>query len=166
MIFVTVGTHEQQFDRVVKEIDLLKEKEIIKEEVFIQTGYCDYKPKHCKYKDVISYKEMDKYTKEASIVITHGGPGSIFQAIQYGKKPVVVPRNPDFDEHVDDHQIKFAKRMKENNRIDLVLDIKTLSEAVLEYKGYENIKYTNESSNFIQKFDSLINNMFSGGINE
>lgn len=26
MIFVTVGTHEQQFNRLIKEIDLLKKK--------------------------------------------------------------------------------------------------------------------------------------------
>ncbi len=28
MIFVTVGTHEQQFNRLIKEIDLLKKMEV------------------------------------------------------------------------------------------------------------------------------------------
>ena len=111
MIFVTVGTHEQNFDRLVKEVDNLVKENVIKEEVFIQTGYSNYVPKYCKYEAVISYDEMERLTKTARIVITHGGPGSIFLPIQYMKKPIVVPRNPKFDEHVDNHQILFAKRM-------------------------------------------------------
>ena len=38
MIFVTVGTHEQSFERLVKEMDRLVETGVITEEVFIQTG--------------------------------------------------------------------------------------------------------------------------------
>ena len=36
MIFVTVGTHEQPFDRLVEEIDRLKQANIIDEDVVIQ----------------------------------------------------------------------------------------------------------------------------------
>ncbi|HEM5383842.1 TPA: multidrug MFS transporter, partial [Streptococcus suis] len=35
MIFVTVGTHEQQFNRLIKEIDLLKKNGSITDEIFI-----------------------------------------------------------------------------------------------------------------------------------
>lgn len=166
LIFVTVGTHEQQFDRVVKEIDELKKNGVIKEDVFIQTGYCTYKPACCEYKDVISYDEMDHYTKKARIVITHGGPGSIFQAIQYGKKPIVVPRNPEFDEHVDDHQIKFTKRMHNNGRIDLVLDINDLKEKIINYEGYQNNENNNNDNvnKFIREFDNIVLRLFNGGL--
>ncbi|HFR3379458.1 TPA: multidrug MFS transporter, partial [Streptococcus suis] len=34
MIFVTVGTHEQQFNRLIKEIDLLKKNGSITDEIF------------------------------------------------------------------------------------------------------------------------------------
>ncbi|HHK7668656.1 TPA: multidrug MFS transporter, partial [Streptococcus pneumoniae] len=34
MIFVTVGTHEQQFDRLIKEVDYLKKENLIQDEVF------------------------------------------------------------------------------------------------------------------------------------
>ncbi len=44
MIFVTVGTHEQPFNRLIKEVDRLVETGIIKDEVFIQTGYSTYEP--------------------------------------------------------------------------------------------------------------------------
>ena len=39
MIFVTVGTHEQPFNRLIQKVDELKRDGIIKDEVIIQTGY-------------------------------------------------------------------------------------------------------------------------------
>ena len=39
MIFVTVGTHEQPFDRLIQKIDEWKRNGIVNEEVIIQTGY-------------------------------------------------------------------------------------------------------------------------------
>ncbi|HEV1534200.1 TPA: multidrug MFS transporter, partial [Streptococcus pneumoniae] len=49
MIFVTVGTHEQQFDRLIKEVDYLKKENLIQDEVFIQIGYSSYIPKYCEW---------------------------------------------------------------------------------------------------------------------
>lgn len=49
MIFVTVGTHEQPFNRLVKKIDELKRDGVITEEVIIQTGFSTYEPKYCKW---------------------------------------------------------------------------------------------------------------------
>lgn len=37
MIFVTVGTHEQPFNRLIKKVDELKRDGIIREEVVMQT---------------------------------------------------------------------------------------------------------------------------------
>ena len=160
MIFVTVGTHEQNFDRLVKEVDDLVKEKVIKEDVFIQTGYSKYIPQYCNYKTITSYDEMERLTKEARIIITHGGPGSIFLPIQYMKKPIVVPRNPDFDEHVDNHQILFAKRMFNNNKVDLVLNIKDLKDTILNYKGYEEGSYNSNQEVFINKFDECIADLF------
>lgn len=39
MIFVTVGTHEQPFNRLIQKVDELKRDGIIKDEVIIQTGW-------------------------------------------------------------------------------------------------------------------------------
>lgn len=160
MIFVTVGTHEQSFDRVIKEIDYLKGENIIEDEVFIQSGFTNFKPKYCKYKDVISFGEMIDYTEKSRIVITHGGPGSIFLPIQMGKKPIVVPRNPKFDEHVDEHQILFSKRMYDQNRIELVLDINSLKDAILNYENYSSGGYEDKRKNFINKFEIVVDSLF------
>ena len=55
MIFVTVGTHEQPFDRLVKAIDELKRDQLITDDIFIQTGYSTYSPKYCVDKTVPSF---------------------------------------------------------------------------------------------------------------
>lgn len=39
MIFVTVGTHEQPFNRLLQKIDELKKDGTIQDDVIIQTGY-------------------------------------------------------------------------------------------------------------------------------
>ena len=76
MIFVTVGTHEQPFDRLVKAIDELKKEQLIDDDVFIQTGYSTYSPEYCEWSKFVPYAEMEKKMTEARIVITHGGPAS------------------------------------------------------------------------------------------
>lgn len=45
------------------------------------------------------------------IVITHGGPASFIMPLQIGKTPIVVPRQHQFNEHVNDHQVEFARNV-------------------------------------------------------
>ena len=60
MIFVTVGTHEQQFDRLVRAIDELRADEMINEPVFVQTGYCTFEPKHCEHSKFLPLPLLDQ----------------------------------------------------------------------------------------------------------
>ena len=165
MIFVTVGTHEQGMDRLLIELDRLIENKLIECEVVAQIGYSDYKPKNYKYKELISYDEMDELVKKADIVITHGGPGSIFHAIHYKKVPIVVPRNPVYNEHVDEHQILFCKRLVANKRIIPVYEIKELGNCILNYDKFASTCVGSKGNNelFIRKFESMINQMMKIG---
>ena len=112
MIFVTVGTHEQQFNRLIEEIDRLKENGIIKDEVIMQTGYCTYEPKYCEWSELLPYDQMLENVDKADIVITHGGPSSFIMPLQIGKIPIVVPRQKKYDEHVNNHQVEFSTAVK------------------------------------------------------
>ncbi len=77
MIFVSVGTHEQPFNRLVKAVDDLKKDGVITDEVIIQTGFSTYKPKYCQCSKLIPYQQMIKNVADAKIVITHGGARDI-----------------------------------------------------------------------------------------
>lgn len=135
MIFVTVGTHEQPFNRLIKAVDDLVADGTIIEEVIIQRGYSTYEPKHCKYYDLLPWDEMQKYNKEARIVITHGGPASFIDVLALGKTPIVVPRQAKYNEHVNDHQLEFAKQLiKKNISIVVIENIKNLKTIILSSK--------------------------------
>lgn len=160
MIFVTVGTHEQSFERLIKEIDELKGNGIIKEDVFIQTGFTDYIPKNCEWSKLISFKDMDKKVSDARIVITHGGPASFIAPLQKGKIPIVVPRQFEFNEHVNNHQVDFAKQVeKRKKNIIVVYDIKDLKDKILNYdKIIKQMNSSNSSNNekFCKDFENEI----------
>lgn len=159
MIFVTVGTHEQSFNRLVKEVDRLKEIGAIKDDVFIQTGYSDYEPKHCDFSKFLSFKEMKNKVDNADIVISHGGPASFIAPLQVGKIPVVVPRQFKFDEHVNDHQLDFAKQVESRMKnIIVVEDIKDLENTLKNYKStIKKMKNSNSTNN--KKFCSDLENI-------
>lgn len=137
MIFVTVGTHEQPFNRLIRKIDELKRDGIIKEEVIMQIGYSTYEPKYCRWSKLLPYSEMVKNVKDARIVITHGGPASFIMPLQIGKVPIVVPRQKEFDEHVNNHQVDFSKAVEDRMGIIItVTDINKLEEMITNYNNY------------------------------
>ena len=148
MIFVTVGTHEQQFNRLIKTIDKMVEDGEIKEEVVIQKGYSDYEPKHCKSYKLIGYDEMQKYMDEARIVITHGGPSSFIEPLTKGKVPIVVPRKKEFNEHVNNHQVEFTREVKKRMKnIILAESDQEIQSAIKDYdEKIKNLEIKNNSN--------------------
>lgn len=148
MIFVTVGTHEQPFNRLIKKVDALIADGSIDEKVIIQTGFSTYTPVHCEAHKMMSFEEMQQTLKEAHIVITHGGPSSFIEALQFGKVPIVVPRQEKFHEHVNNHQVDFTKLIaKRMNNIIPVYDVENLLTTINNYDEIVKTKNTGESSN-------------------
>lgn len=160
MIFVTVGTHEQPFDRLVAGIDKLKESGILTEDVTIQTGFSTYEPGFCTWQKLFPYQEMIKNVAEARVVITHGGPSSFIMPLQIGKIPIVVPRKKEFNEHVNDHQVAFCREVaRRQKNIILVEDIEALKDAVLGYDNLVREMQVNQSSNnqkFCKEFEKIV----------
>lgn len=163
MIFVTVGTHEQPFNRLIEYIDSLKKDGVVSEEVIIQTGFSTYEPRYCKWSKLLSYKEMVQNVVDARIVITHGGPASFIMPLQIGKTPIVVPRQKQFNEHVNDHQVDFAKAVAERmGTIIPVTEINELRNIIINYdeivaKMPSGIKSNNE--NFNKQLEQLVNEL-------
>ena len=165
MIFVTVGTHEQPFDRLVKCIDQMVADGKIKEEVIIQKGYTDYEPQNCECHKLIGYDDMKKYIADARIVVTHGGPASFVAPLSIGKIPIVVPRQYKYNEHVNDHQLDFAREVEKRMKNILVAnDEKQIADIILNYddeiKKIENLLSCNNEK-FVEKFVLEIGNLFN-----
>ncbi len=161
MIFVTVGTHEQPFNRLIECVDNLKRDGRITEDVVMQTGYSTYEPKYCAWQKLYPYQQMGKLVEEARIVITHGGPSSFIMPLQIGKTPIVVPRRHAFNEHVNDHQLAFSRAVAERMGTILVVEeIEHLGEVITQYdelvggmKGdlkSNNSRFNNELSKLVE----------------
>lgn len=137
MIFVTVGTHEQPFDRLVRHMDALKRSGVLSDEVIIQTGYSDYEPQACAWQKFYPYSEMRSLVERADIIVTHGGPSSFIMPLQVGKVPIVVPRRESLGEHVNDHQVAFAREVAKRQKNILVAeDMDTLTDMLVHYGQY------------------------------
>lgn len=166
MIFVTVGTHEQPFNRLIEYVDKLVEYGNISEEVILQIGYSTYEPKNCRWQRFFLFKEMAQKIADARIVITHGGPSSFIAPLQIGKIPIVVPRKKEFNEHVNNHQVEFSKAVAEKLKSIIVIEeIETLRDIIGKY---DNIINTMEKSinrnndRFCYEFGKIVNEIMKG----
>ena len=163
MIFVTVGTHEQPFNRLIEYVDNLKGGSIIDEEVVMQIGFSTYEPKYCTWQKLFPYRRMIEYVNEARIVITHGGPSSFIMPLQVGKTPIVVPRQKQFNEHVNNHQLEFAKQVAARQKNIIVIeDIEDLKGSILNYDKLvceNNSGLKSNNSVFNEKFEAIVNEL-------
>lgn len=167
MIFVTVGTHEQPFNRLIEEMDRLKGEGILDEDVIMQTGFSSYEPKNCEWSKLLPYSQMQENVRNARIVITHGGPASFIMPLQVGKVPIVVPRQLQYNEHVNDHQVEFTRAVAERmGNIIPVYDIRDLGQIIVDYD--ENVgRMTNNNLNsnnqqFNRELERITSDMFAG----
>ena len=158
MVFVTVGTHEQQLNRLVSYMDEWASSH--DEEVIIQSGFSTYEPKSAKFSKLFPYKTMVELVDKARIVITHGGPSSFIMPLQIGKVPVVVPRMKDYDEHVNNHQLDFARAVAERQgNIIVVEDVTKLGDTIDNYDAIVNGMKNGLASNnevFCNRFEELV----------
>ena len=100
----------------------------------IRDRFSTYEPKYCQWSKLIPYQQMIKNVEDARIVITHGGPASFIMPLQIGKTPIVVPRQHQFNEHVNDHQVEFARNVSQRmGTIIPVEDIETLGDVIINY---------------------------------
>jgi len=104
MIFVTVGT-TLCFDELIKAVDDLIANGQISEHVCMQIGNGKYLPKNCQY--FRFQKSIDKWISKASLVICHGGTGTVLSLMTL-KKTFIAVANP---LAADDHQSQFLNQL-------------------------------------------------------
>jgi len=163
MIFVTVGTHEQSFNRLIRYMDQwAKEHD---EEVIVQLGYTKLIPQNCRYFKIAGHNEYLDLINRARIVITHGGPCCFTKVLKSGKIPVVVPRQKRFGEHVDDHQMDISCEIEQrNHNIIVVKDVEQLGDIISNYEkmteGMNKNGIEINNKEFCRALSEIVDNMF------
>ena len=129
MILVMLGTQNNSFHRLLEKIEELIKDNIIKDEVVVQAGYTKFKSDYMQIFDMIPREELEEYQKQADLIITHGGVGSIITSLKLGKKVIAVPRLHEHGEHVNNHQIEIVELFDKKGYIIGCIDVEKLEEA-------------------------------------
>ena len=131
-----MGMEVHPFDRLARAVDELQARGGADGEDFlIQLGACTYVPRHARHERYLSFGQLCENVRASSVVITHAGAGSTLVCIQQGKHPVMVPRRSGWGEHVDEHQVPFARKLSEGGMGTTVEDVADLPAAIAAARG-------------------------------
>ena len=176
MIFVSLGTQDKPFNRIIDYILKLKEeiKELEDIEIVFQIGQTklseEEKSKIEKLNEKIKNKEdknitvfnmlkpeeMKKYIINSSIVITHAGVGTIMECIENNKDIIVLPRKEENGEHVNNHQEEIAFEMEKNGLLYKVDTYEKMQEIVIELIKNSNNKKEKKYISNNEKFNDML----------
>ena len=123
MIFATVGTHHDPFQRLLDGLAALDPAELV-----VQHGSGTPPPRVARAEPYMPFDEILDCYHEADKVIMHSGVGSILCANRAGHVPLVVPRRHDLGEHVDEHQAELARALASRGSVIPVWEIEDLPE--------------------------------------
>ena len=106
LVVVLLGTDHHPFERLVSWADVVAR---LRPDVrFVVQHGATRAPLHAEGHGYLPHRHLQELIGEASVVVCHGGPGTIMDARGAGHVPVCVPRDPARGEHVDGHQLRFA----------------------------------------------------------
>jgi UDP-N-acetylglucosamine transferase subunit ALG13 len=129
-LVVAVGTDHHPFHRLMRWIeDMIGGGVIPGHQALVQFG-SSQRPSNALVQALIPRPELLALMAQADVVVGHGGPGVIMDARSMGRRPIVVPRLARHGEVIDDHQVTFARRLAESDKIVLAEDSESFVAAV------------------------------------
>ena len=156
MILLIVGTQKFQFNRLLMTIDKLIDEKKITERVVAQVGHSDYKPVNYEFQDFFDSNKFDLLMDESTLIITHGGVGSIVSALKKNKKVIVVPRLKKYNEHIDDHQLEIVEEFKKRKHILLNTNLNDLYSDLCNIEYFKPNLYKKDSNRMLYEIDKFI----------
>ena len=164
MIFVTLGTQDKEFKRLIDIIYKYLEDSNSDENIIIQYGNTKYDYdvfntyKNVKCFDFISPEDFEKYLNEADFVITHAGVGTIINGLNHNKKLIVIPRLKKYKEHVNDHQLQITENFAYEGYILQYKEDDDLQDLIKKVKDFKPKKYESNNKQFNDELEKIINN--------
>lgn len=158
MIFVTLGTQDKAFTRLLDAIEKQIENGNIKEEVIVQAGYTKYESKNMKIYKLISFDEFDSYMKKCDLLITHAGVGSIMTGLNNNKKVIAAARLKEFNEHTNNHQLDILREFTKKGYILSLEDFDDLGKVIKKSKNFKPKKFKSNNDRFVKIIEDFIDN--------
>lgn len=152
LIFVTVGSSQYGFQRLVEKVDEIAPSLPLK--VMVQSGCTGYVPRSVEWAAFLTYEEMMRKMAEATLIIGHASAGPILHSRKFKVPLIVVPRRPELKEHLDGHQVETGQAIANLPFIDVVWDVADLRNSILSI--LENPACLTVGRKPIQQVDELI----------
>ena len=159
MIIVLLGTFPTAFKRPLIEIEKLCKKGLITEEVIVQSGHTQFDSEYLKMRPFISPDELTELYKQARVVITQAGTGSLIKGMKLNKKIIAIPRLAKYGEVVDDHQEEILHEFTKLNYILPWTEDIALEEVLSKIDDFEPSPYISTKQNIIDHLEGYINSL-------
>ena len=163
MIFVTLGTQDKQFKRLIIAVEREIIRGNIKEKVILQSGSTKYKTSLSKDQlEIIPYisgKQFEEYMNESSFIITHAGVGTIIEGLKKGKKIIAVARLKRFGEHVNDHQKQIVENFSEEGYLLALDNVDDLYKVLPKIKNFKVRTFESNNKNFLRNLEKDLENL-------
>lgn len=158
LLFATVGA-TLPFDRLTAAVAGLKASGQIAEDVLIQTGVGSTPISGVTNHETLRFEEIQDLLKRASIVVSHGGTGSIITALREGCHVIVMPRLPQLGEVYDDHQVEITAAFELRGLIQSASDPDSLLRAIEATRQRQRVTATTEPQALAEFLDGIISSM-------
>jgi UDP-N-acetylglucosamine transferase subunit ALG13 len=149
LLFATVGA-TLPFDRLVASVAALKAEGAIPERVILQTGVGGKKPDGLdEVVETLPFDRVKDVLREASIVICHGGTGSLITALREGCHVIAIPRLAELGEHYDDHQAEITEAFVSRDLVLAANSVPELAAALQEARNRKRVLATTDPVSLI-----------------
>lgn len=149
MILVLCGTQDKEFKRLL--INLEKYNQNKKEKIIVQAGHTKYRSKYLEIYDFFDKNKLDNLYNQANVIITHGGVGSIMQAIKNNKPTIVCPRLKKYQEHTNDHQLQIVNEFSKRGFIIPYYEDDDIEKLLQKAKTFKSKKFISNNEEFRKK---------------
>lgn len=134
-LFVTLGTiRPYRFDAA---IDAILSSGSAGHSTIWQTGVTTREELPGEVFTEMGSHEFETAARNADVVITHAGVGTILQLLEWGIHPVVIPRKRSRNEHVDNHQLQIADLLRSESLATVVHPDELTSDALRQASAKE-----------------------------
>jgi UDP-N-acetylglucosamine transferase subunit ALG13 len=125
MIFVIFGNVPIPFQRLAEKINEISGRSTNR--FIIQKGYTEHPFPNAQARGFFPSRKMARHISEADLIVSHGGFGSISEALKAGKKVVAVPRLEGEHNH---SQRELVEALEKEGYLLAVYDIADLDEQI------------------------------------
>lgn len=150
MIFVTLGTHDKPFNRLLEAVQKQIDLGNINDKVIVQAGASKFVSKDMEIFDLISMTKFDELVSKCDLLITHGGVGSIMTGLKKGKKVIACARLAKYKEVVNDHQKQIIENFDKTGYIIGVTNLDDLDKALKRVKDFKPKRFVSNTENMIK----------------